>query len=188
MTESQLIIGSLMAEHRVIERVLADLGHEFRSIRSGTRPVDLEYIDVMVDFMDTFVGRLHHGKEENIFFLDLLDKPLPAGLSSRMRDLVYEHMWVRARTGVLVSATARHEKGDAGAVDEITDVMSRLAVFYPDHMRKEEQGFFMDAVEQFTHSERQAMIERFRVFDQQMPVHDRYHRVAEELEARRAGR
>lgn len=188
MTESQLIIGSLMAEHRVIERVLVDLGHEFRSIRGGTRPVDLEYIDVVVDFLDTYVGRLHHGKEENIFFLDLLDKPLPAALSDKMRDLVYEHMWMRARTEVLVSATARHEKGDVGAVDEITDVMSRLAAFYPAHMRKEEQGFFTEAVEQFTHDERHAMIERFRAFDQQLPVHEQYRRVAEELEARRAGR
>jgi len=188
VTESQLIIGSLMAEHRVIDRVFADLNHEFRSIRTGTRPVDLEYIDVMVDFVDTFVGRLHHGKEENIFFLELLDKPLPAELSNKMRDLVYEHMWVRARTGVLVSATARHEKGDAGAVDEITDVMSRLATFYPEHMRKEEHGFFMDVIEQFTRHERRAMIEKFRAFDQTLPVHERYQRVAEELEARRLGR
>jgi hemerythrin-like domain-containing protein len=59
-------IGSLMIEHRVIERMLTLLNHEHTKIIKEGK-VDSQVIDVAVDFFTTYVNRFHNGKEERVF-------------------------------------------------------------------------------------------------------------------------
>ncbi len=60
-------IGPMMREHRLIERMLRQLGHELDAIntRHTTDPV---FIETAVDFFRTYADRTHHGKEEEIYF------------------------------------------------------------------------------------------------------------------------
>ena len=68
-------IGSLMIEHRVIERMLALLNQELSKILKEGK-VDSPVIDVAIDFFTTYADRFHHGKEERILFRELKGKPL----------------------------------------------------------------------------------------------------------------
>ncbi len=186
MIEPQSALGILMTEHRLIDRVVADMTLELAQIARGEHEVDPEYIDTVVDFIRSYADRCHHGKEENILFLELVMKPLPEQLESAMRMLVDDHIWARAKTGALVAATVRYRAGDQGAVADITDTITKLLHFYPIHIEKEERSFFRMAIEQFTAEEREAMLVRFQAFERLMPVQEKYLGVVQELEARRA--
>jgi len=185
MLESQSALGILMTEHRLIDRVVADAGIELEQIGRGERVIDAQYFDTVVDFIRSYADRCHHGKEEDILFLELVTKPLPEHVEDAMRMLVDDHLWARAKTGALVAATVRYRAGDEGAAAEITDAMSKLLHFYPIHIEKEERSFFKMAIEQFDAQEREAMLVRFRAFERLMPVQEKYLGVVEGLEARR---
>lgn len=186
MIEPQSALGILMTEHRLIDRVVADVTSELDEIARGEREIDPEYIDTVVDFVRSYADRCHHGKEEDILFLELVTKPLPEQVEDAMRMLVDDHLWARAKTGALVAATVRYRAGDEGAAADIVDTISKLLHFYPIHIEKEERSFFRMAIEQFTAEEREAMLVRFHAFERLMPVREKYLGVVQQLEARRA--
>lgn len=186
MIEPQSALGILMTEHRLIDRVIADMALELEQIARGKREIDAEYLDTAVDFMRSYADRCHHGKEEDILFLELVTKELPEHVEDAMRMLVDDHLWARAKTGALVAATVRYRAGDKGAAEDITDTLSKLLHFYPIHIEKEERSFFKMAIEQFTAEEREAMLVRFHAFERLMPVREKYVAVVQKLEARRA--
>ena len=65
-------VGPLMMEHRLIDRMLALLAREHRSIIE-TENIDYEFLDVSIYFLKTYVDKFHHGKEEDILFKELAE-------------------------------------------------------------------------------------------------------------------
>ena len=172
-------IGPLMVEHRWIERVISDL--QRRLDQYPRRTIDPPYVDRLVDFLRSYADRCHHGKEEDILFRDLGAKKLDPALAETMRQLVEEHTWARATTKQLVAANASLAAGDQTALDDGRRLLAELAAFYPEHIRKEDEDFFRPTMTYLTREEQDAMLEEFTAFDASL-VHDRYRRIAEELE------
>ena len=69
--------GPLMIEHRLIERMLSVMKGVLDKIESKHR-VDPVFVDIAVDFIRVYADRTHHGKEEDILFRELNNKPLTA--------------------------------------------------------------------------------------------------------------
>jgi hemerythrin-like domain-containing protein len=178
-----LPVAPLMMEHRLIERMIAVLDHELRIIASTKNP-NLVLVDAAVDFMRTYADRTHHGKEEEILFSDLGERKLLDRHKAVMNDLIAEHVFARKETGALVEAKERHLGGDIGALSEMSQHMRTLIEFYPRHIVKEEQDFFIPAMDYFTPHEREAMLERFREFDRRM-IHEKYDKVVRRFELER---
>ena len=176
------VVGSLMTEHRLIERVIRDMQHKLESYEAEDS-LDPGYVEVVVDFLRTYADRCHHGKEEDILFRDLERRSLSSEHAEMMHALLRDHVWARETTRTLVDATARYAAGEHAAGGEARALMKALADFYPGHIEREDHGFFKPALEYFTADERAAMAEEFRDFDRQL-IHEKYERVAEELESR----
>jgi hemerythrin-like domain-containing protein len=172
-------IGPLMVEHRWIERVISDLHRRLN--QSSRRTIDPLYVDRLVDFLRSYADRCHHGKEEDILFRDLGAKRLAPALAEIMRELTEEHTWARATTKKLVTANASLAAGHTTALDDVRRLLGELAAFYPEHIRKEDEDFFRPAMTYLTREEQDAMLEEFTGFDASL-VHERYRRIAEELE------
>lgn len=172
--------GPLMMEHRVIERMIAVLQTHVAEIeRTGV--ADPPLIDTAVDFIRTYADRCHHGKEEDVLFRLLADKPLDASLSAAMADLVADHVHGREVTRRLVDANERYRSGDDASLGTITACLTELTAFYPVHIEKEDRRFFKPCLEQFTRAEKDAMLAEFDEFDRSL-IHERYRSVVEALE------
>lgn len=171
--------GPLMAEHRVIERVLTVLEIQIERIASN-RTADARVIDRITDFIRTYADRCHHGKEEDILFRRLAEKDLDPALSKEMADLIDEHARAREMTRGLVDANNRYASGDADALADIERAMRELAEFYPAHIAKEDRHFFKPSIACLTEDERERMLEEFAEFDRKL-IHEKYRAVAEEL-------
>lgn len=173
--------GPLMAEHRVIERMLAVLEIELQMM-AETQAVDPGVIDTAVDFIRTYADHCHHGKEEDILFRRLADKPLDDELAAVMAGLVEDHARGRAMTRSLIEANARYRSGEPAALGEIEKSIRDLVEFYPVHIAKEDRHFFKPCLEYFTDAEKETMLADFDEFDRAL-IHETYRRVVERLES-----
>ena len=173
-------IGPMMVEHRLIERMVALMQDEALTIRR-TRRVNAAFVQAAVDFMRTYADRCHHGKEEDILFRDLKEKPLSPEHRAQLHALEAEHRVGRETVHRLAAARDRHLKGDPAAPDEIAAVMEHIAAFYPKHIDTEDQDFFEPCMAYFTPEEQERMLEECREFDRRL-VHELYDTVVSGLE------
>jgi hemerythrin-like domain-containing protein len=172
--------GLLMIEHRLIERMLSVINGVLAKIESRHK-VDPVFVDVAVDFIRVYADRTHHGKEEDILFRELNNKPLKAEDRQIMNELMEEHVFGRQTTKALVDANTRYRNGDDTALSEIAANLQTLTEFYPKHIEKEDKVFFPSSRNYLTDEEDQALLEEFWEFDRKM-IHEKYTSVVEGLE------
>jgi len=172
--------GPLMIEHRLIERMLANVKNLLVQV-GQTQKIDPLLVDKAVDFIRTYADRTHHGKEEDILFRDLNNKELSEIDRRIMNELIEEHVFGRKTTKALVEANTRYRNGDSSALGEIVSCLNTLVDFYPKHIEKEDKVFFPAARAYFSETEDQTMLAEFMDFDQKM-IHEKYKSVVEELE------
>jgi len=173
-------IGPLMIEHRLIERVVKLMENECSRCITE-RKADPLFIDAAVDFFRTYADRTHHGKEEDILFRSLAEKELSLEHKTTMDELIEEHKLGRKTVGELQDAKERYVKGESGAVDDIVACLDKLTKFYPAHIIKEDEHFFLPVMDYFTAEERAAMLRECEEFDANM-IHTTYDNVVGNLE------
>ena len=174
--------GPLMIEHRLIERMLSVVKDVLAEIESKHK-VDTVFIDLVVDFIRVYADQTHHGKEEDILFRELRNKPLSADDRRIMEELIEEHIFGRQTTKALVEANTRYLNGDEAALADISTKLRTLIEFYPKHIEKEDKVFFPSSRTYFTEEEDQAMLAEFWEFDRKM-IHEKYKSLVEKFENR----
>lgn len=167
--------GPLMIEHRLIEGMIAVVQRRLERAERN-QSIDPLFVDAAVDFVRVYADRTHHGKEEDILFRTLRNKPLSDEHRRLMNELIEEHIFGRETTKALVEANSRYRKRDIGALAEVTDRLRTLVGFYPKHIKKEDAVFFPAALTYVTEQEDQAMLAEFWEFDRKM-IHEKYQAV-----------
>jgi hemerythrin-like domain-containing protein/rubredoxin len=162
-----LPVGPLMAEHRLIERMIALLDQEARRIRE-TLKVDTDLVLAGIQFIQLYADRCHHGKEEDILFRELRRKTLAPEHQRILAELEAEHVQARRNVARLVATRERVLKGAASAVGEVAYLLEDLARFYPRHIEKEDQGFFLPCMDYFSGAEQEAMLAEGLEFDRNL--------------------
>ena len=174
--------GPLMIEHRLIERMLTVIKKVLTKIKSK-HEVDPVFVDTAVDFIRTYADRTHHGKEEDILFRELNNKPLNEKDRNIMKELIKEHVFARQTTISIIEVNNRYRNGDDTALTEIAAKLQTLTEFYPKHIEKEDKVFFPASRAYFTDEEDQAMLAEFWEFDRKM-IHEKYKSVVEGFESK----
>jgi hemerythrin-like domain-containing protein len=133
-----LPIAPLMIEHRLIKKMIVVIKKVIdQSEQQGK--INPEFIDLAVDFIRMYADRCHHGKEEDILFRNLKQKPLSVEEKQIMDELIEDHQLGRKTVADLVEAKGRYMKGDPEALPLMLDRMKFLVDFYPRHIEKEYQ-------------------------------------------------
>ena len=172
----------LMVEHRLIDRMLLLIRDALVQVEL-THEVNPVFIDTAVDFIRMYADRTHHGKEEDILFRALSQRPPSAEDQRVMNELIEEHVFARDTTRALIDANTRYRTGDESALADITSRLQTLVEFYPKHIEKEDKVFFPASRAYFTDGEDQAMLAEFWEFDRKM-IHEKYNAVVEDLRKR----
>jgi len=95
--------------------------------------------------------------------------------------LTEEHAWGRNTTARLVKANENYRKGDQEALKAIETLLDDLVTFYPEHIQKEDKGFFIPAMDYFTDAEKDAMLQEGQVFDSEL-LHKEFALMVSHLE------
>lgn len=173
-------VGALMHEHRLIERVIEVMRQQAAMIGEVGR-TDPAIIDSTTDFLLSYADACHHGKEEQLLFPALKDKPLDEKAAQVMAELIEEHEQVRHLTHGLAETNRAYRNGDERALEDIASALRELTRVYPAHVEKENRYFFREAVKYLSAEEREAMAEQFEEFDRSL-VHRKYAQITESLE------
>jgi len=183
-----LPIGLLMIEHRLIERMIRLMGEEISRIKENMAVsqefafVDAKFIDTAVDFMRTYADQVHHGKEEDILFTALANKPLVPEHRQVMQELLEDHTWGRLTVAKLLAAKDDYLAGEMAALIRVLENLASLVEFYPRHIEKEDKNFFLPVMAYFSPEEKEEMLARMYAFDQEF-IHARYKKVVADWEA-----
>ncbi|MFA5411363.1 MAG: hemerythrin domain-containing protein [Candidatus Omnitrophota bacterium] len=156
--------GYLMIEHRLIERMVRLMATELTRMRKRNK-ADPGFLGKAVDFIRNYADQCHHGKEEEILFREMAKKKLDPRHRGRMNQLVREHRMGRRSVKRLVAALAVYKGRKIPALRGIKRELKWLAEFYPQHIVKEDKGFFIPAMSYFTKKEQQRMLLEFCRFD-----------------------
>ena len=167
-----LPVGPLMVEHRLIEKMVPLILKEVAEARRLGR-INLHFVDMAVDFIRSYADQCHHGKEEEILFRELSQKPLSPEHGRIMAELVEEHRLTRKTVGELIDAAADLKKGDGSALAAVTERLKGIAEFYPPHIEKEDKRFFLPVMDYFSATEREALLREESDFDKNF-VHRLY--------------
>ncbi|HOO40018.1 MAG TPA: hypothetical protein PK425_05835 [Syntrophales bacterium] len=172
-------IGPLMWEHRLIEEMLKKVEEEVGNMEKKNRFNPL-YIDQVVDFIRTYADRTHHGKEEDILFKALENKPLTPDQRRIMGELTAEHVYSRQTVSRLVEMKERYMDGNQGMLEKIARILLTLVSFYPEHIYKEDKIFFYPVMDYFSEQEQRQVLEAFWEFDRKM-IHEKYRNIVDSL-------
>ena len=175
-----LPVGPLMIEHRLIERMIEVMKRRLDQWE-GEGKADTSFIETAVDFIRTYADRCHHGKEEDILFRDLVNKPISKDHKRVVEELMADHRKGRDLTGKLVEANDAYRNGDDKAVFTIFDCVKSLVEFYPKHIEKEDRHFFIPVMEYFSSEEKEAMLEEEYAFDREL-IHEVYRTYVKKAE------
>ncbi len=176
-----------MIEHRLIERMVALMKQELARLKDNVAVaaefafVDPVFIDTAVDFIETYAGRTHHGKEEGILFAALAEKDLTPEHRQAMEELIEDHRWGERTLVSLLQAKNDYLLEKAGALQDLLLHLESLAVFYPIHIEKEDKHFFLPSMGYFSEAEKAQMLEQIWEFDRKM-IHETYRRLVAGLE------
>jgi hemerythrin-like domain-containing protein len=185
-----LPIGPLMIEHRLIERMIALLRAELTRIKDNAAVdpefafVDPVFIDTAVDFLRTYADRCHHGKEEDLLFAALAQKELTPEHRQVMEELLRDHVLARETTTALVKAKEGYLLEREGALTELLQNLGKLVEFYPGHIDKEDNHFFIPCMAYFSDAEKAELLKQMYDFDRQL-IHEKYRGVVEGIENRK---
>ena len=159
--------GPLMIEHRLIERMVSILVAEQEKISKHNAP-DTDLLLAAADFFRTYADRCHHGKEEDILFVELQTKNLAEGHLRILNELKDEHIVARTNVRKLVEARQQFLQGEAKAAEEIHQILGTLTDLYPAHIEKEDKRFFLEVMDAFTKKDQMDMLHRFWEFDEKL--------------------
>jgi hemerythrin-like domain-containing protein len=172
--------GPLMIEHRLIERMVDVLVAEQEKINRHNAP-DTDLLLAAADFFRTYADRCHHGKEEDILFMELASKSLAPEHNRILDELKEEHTTARSNVRRLIDARQRLLDGGESAAEEIQQVLGTLTTLYPVHIEKEDKRFFIPVMDYFSKKEQLDMVHRFWEFDERL-IHRVYGDVVKRFE------
>jgi hemerythrin-like domain-containing protein len=173
-------IGALMWEHRTIEKALSLLEKEMDRTRSKGK-INHRFLEQAMDFFHSYADRTHHGKEEDILFVELSQKQLSDEHRKTMDGLKKDHVRGRELIGQISDALKTGKGETAEEVNNVTLAIEGLLELYPQHIEKEDKHFFYPVLDYFDKEERKEMLQKFYEFDRQL-IHDLYKMVLEEME------
>lgn len=167
-----LPVGILMVEHRLIERVINLMSRELPRMNRENK-ANPDFLEFAVDFLRVYADKCHHGKEEDILFYELSQKPISNEHKQLMEELIQDHIFGRKTVSKLAQARLDYIQNQETALKEIIDTVTVLAQFYTRHIEKEDKHFFLPVMEYFDERQQEKMIRDFHKFDQSL-IHGIY--------------
>ncbi len=150
----------LKEEHRSIERMLTLLETHAARVDKGDPP-DTVFFEGAIRFIREFADGCHHGKEENLLFVRLVERGFPRE-AGPIAVMLGEHETGRMHLREMSGALERFTAGDNAAAA----VLARHAFGYADllrnHIYKEDNILFRMADEHLAASDQEELLRKFR--------------------------
>lgn len=148
---------------RILDRMTDSAGEDEAS--------HLRYYAEVVYFLETFVGKCHHGKEENYLFKALVAAGAPDGDDS-VGEMLKEHA---QGNGYVAQMSGYVDEKD---IDAFNDIASRYSDLLHRHIQKENDVLFRVADKIIDDKTQDRMFEEFEQYEEDVighGIHEKLH-------------
>lgn len=149
----------LMQEHRLIEQVLDGLEEAAGRLEDG-EDIDPGFFIDAAEFVAGFADGSHHRKEEDILFVAMTAKDMPAD-TGPVAVMLYEHEEGRRLTAGFRGAAEQMKNGDSGASLEVIRNAFDYVNLLREHIVKEDNVLFPMAEQVIDEDEMQVVSGEF---------------------------
>ena len=173
----------LRTDHRAIERMLGVLEAAAHRLEQGER-VRPEVFRQGVDFVRNFADRCHHAKEEENLFPRMEARGVPRQ-GGPLGVMLFEHDQGRAYVGAIAGAIDASEADGRSAALTIAENARGYVDLLRGHIAKEDNVLFPMADRVLSPADQTELEQRFEQIETERMgpgVHERYHRLLDELE------
>jgi len=174
---------TLKHEHRIIQLVLGGARREAERIQSAAR-MHGENVRKILDFFANFVDRCHHVKEEKHLFTTLEKRGMSAK-SGPVAVMLQEHEDGRRIVAAIHKALPKAAAGNKSALAAVSENLLSYVELLRGHIDKEDNVLYRLADGVLTPEDQKALSEAFEKLEAEEMgegVHEKYHRLAHELE------
>ncbi len=171
----------LSQEHGGIVLMLEIMGQVATKLERG-ESVEKEHLAKIVEFIQIFADKCHHGKEEGILFPILFETESNKQI---INELLGDHKTGRDFIRGIVESLDQYEAGNADAYHIAVNMQSYIWLLTK-HIQKENTILFPLASEQISEEEQAEIEERFEAFEREVigeGKHEQYHGWLDELKA-----
>lgn len=179
----------LSDEHRVIEHVLSAMQLMTKRITQGEQVRPGFFLDA-ADFIKEFADGCHHRKEEGVFFIALEKAGLPTQ-GGPVGVMLADHEKGREFTRKMKAATQKWADGDSTVLSQVLENAQGYFDLLQQHIYKEDNILFPMADKILPAEVQQQVLndfERIEVEETGAGFHERYHAMAETLQAESLGK
>ncbi len=179
---------TLMAEHRVIERVLAALERATERLEEG-ETIEPNFFIEATDFIRGFADGCHHQKEEGVLFKAMTAAGVPTE-EGPIAVMLSEHEQARSYTRALREAAEQMQSGEEQARAVMLHNARGYAELLRQHIAKEDNILFPMAdrvIPASQHPEVAADFARIEHEGTGEGVHEKYLALAEKLDGEMKG-
>jgi hemerythrin-like domain-containing protein len=172
---------TLEEEHHIIQTVVGVMAALADNMDKGMAP-EADTLRNLVEFLQVFADKCHHGKEENFLFPLLEAKGVPVS-GCPLGILIHEHQNGRKLVAELAGAVEAYEKGNSKENGPLCASMRGLVNLYPNHIWKEDYLLFPMTDKILNKAEQLELMEKFEVVEKEigLEVHRRFEKLAATL-------
>jgi len=175
-------LNVLKHEHRVIERALRALDGICTRLEWGQQ-VPAEVLSQLLDFITTFAGRYHHGKEERYLFPVLQQPGIPRD-GGPLGVIAQEHLIESELTHEMRQAVEAYKALDPEAIQRFVEAARRYTDHLLGHIDKEDGILLRLADEILDEKDNASLSEGFQQADAELGAgaSEKYDAIATDLE------
>ena len=127
----------LKKEHEAIKIMLRILGEVSKRLDAGEK-VNAEHLDSILEFIQVFADKCHHGKEEGLLFPAMEKAGIPRERGP-IGVMLNEHKEGRDFVKGMKEAVAKYKKGERTAGGQIAENARNYAGLLSKHIEKEDK-------------------------------------------------
>jgi hemerythrin-like domain-containing protein len=175
----------LINEHKAIKVMLGIMGKIAENIKNDKR-VDTNDVEEIVDFLQIFADKCHHGKEEKVLFPALEAAGIP-NENGPIGVMLNEHIIGRSYIREIGTANENYKTGNTESVQLIADSLSGYVDLLQNHILKEENVLFKMADKVLGNKLQDDLYEQFEKIEEEVVghgVHEQFHELLKQLKSK----
>jgi hemerythrin-like domain-containing protein len=174
----------LRTEHEAIMKVLDAAEEAARQLKANQK-VKASTLIGLLEFLQLFADRCHHGKEEDLLFPLLADKGMPRS-GGPIAVMLHEHEIGRNFIKGMAEASDAYSKGDVEAGLRWAEAAHGYVELLREHIYKENNVLFVMAERMLSDADQEQLVEQFEKVEEEKlgrGTHERLHALMEALVA-----
>ena len=170
----------LKAEHENILSLLGILDRMCAELEAK-RDIDPLFLGRVVEFMKTFIDKIHHGKEEELLF-PMMRKVGGRRESGQVSELMIDHIKGRSLSRDMDLAALRYGRYDRDAPARFVERAKNYISLLTEHIRRENEIYFPIVEKLLSEKQKKELLDSFEELDKTMARHNEYSSMLQTLQ------